>query len=645
MSNTSSKPVSQDPVGPMEEWEEPVLDPTYLPAPTIPGLLPAIAGDNHRNVVPRALQLSGLSLRVDLWDRTGFFNDFDILTVSVNGRPVHIETYDAAVTLPDPVIVDLGPKSALQTNGVKDISVHVLNLSDNDVNYNINRVYVDAQDPNYGSQPSRVMIEDYGTELTPAFLVGKAGLEFTIPTPADRRGGDTYRVLVGSNIVAIEDDVPVTGDITGHIPTATILERSGSIEVRYNLADRSGNTTTLSIPNYVQVSLNEAPVFGPVSVLEEPLVDKAEARNGATVRLESLTGHLQNDTLVVLWGTIEIYRQSVGMPVFPIDIPARFAAIAAGGNFYTADIKVMIERQGSPTYNAAVVQVDVDLREPGGQNPGEGPVDTNLAQPVLLGGGPDPKPDNRLSEKDRNFDATVTFTLPPGLEVGDFIDYVYGGDVVGTYPVTGAEAPDFPVPFTVPWATIDAKGNGTIETHCVIRDAINYKHSPNQDVVVEIFNIGSLTPVTFENATVITGNPNFTYAINCARQPWLGVPVKILDPGLLLVGDKVIIEAVRYAFNAPGAPIGTPIETSEFELNSEHVNLGLTVPLDLKVWLQDVTGNNGRGIVGVRWRLLRPSTGDRGRSDEVRAAWDLVGSGGNIPGYCVPGASRVKGTL
>ncbi|WP_192904182.1 hypothetical protein [Pseudomonas lactis] len=123
------------------------------------------------------------------------------------------------------------------------------------------------------------------------------------------------------------------------------------------------------------------------------------------------------------------------------------------------------------------------------------------------------------------------------------------------------------------------------------------------------------------------------------------MPVKILDPGLLMVGDKVVIEAVRYAFNAPGTPVGAPIETPEFELNSEHVNLGLTVPLDLKVWIQDVTGNNGRGIVGVRWRLLRPSTGDRGRSDEVKAAWDLVGSGGNIPGYCVPNASRVKGTL
>lgn len=643
MSNTF-KPVDGAPQAPTEDWVDPIPDPSLSPAPVIPGLLPAIAGDNHRNVVTRALQLGGVRLEVAPWTR-GFFFPFETLTVFVDDRPIHIDTFDTAAALPDPVIVDLGPKSALQSHGVKDIRVHVLNASDNDVNYNINRVYVDAQDPNYDNQPSRIIIEDYGTELTPAFLVGKPGLAFTIPLPADRRGGDVYNIFVGSAIVALSDNVPVTGDITGHIPAATILARSGSIDVRYNLVDRSGNATVLSLPNFVQVSLNEAPVFGPISVLEAPLVNKEEARNGATVQLASLTGHLSDDVLVVLWGTVEIYRQSIGMPLFPFDIPANFAAIAAGGNFYTADIKVMIERTNSPTYNAPVVQVDVDLREPGVQNPDEGPVDPALAQPVLLGGGAAPTPPNRLFEKDRNFDATVTFRLPPGLEAGDFIDYVYGGDVVDTYRVTGTEAADFPVPFTVPWAAIDAKGNGITKTHCVIRDAVNYKHSPNQDVIVEIFNVGSLTPATFQNATVVTGNPNFTYAINCVRRPWEGVPVRVLDPGILMIGDKVIIEAVRYAFSTPGTPVGMPVESSEFELNSEHVNLGLTVPLDLKVWFQDVSGTSGRGIIGVRWRLYRPSTGDRGRSDEVRAAWDLVGTGGNVPGFCVPDASRVKGTL
>jgi hypothetical protein len=215
--------------------------------------------------------------------------------------------------------------------------------------------------------------------------------------------------------------------------------------------------------------------------------------------------------------------------------------------------------------------------------------------------------------------------------------------------VTGSEAPGFIVTRTVPWADIDGTGNGTIPLYCLIRDAVNYKHSPHQDVIVDVFNLSGLTDAIFNNAQVITGQPNFGYYINCTRNPWLGVPIKILDPGVLQINDEVMIEAVRYAYVPPGTPIGTPVGTPEqsawFTINSADVNLGLVVPMDLKAWFEDFTGTLGRGYVGVRWKLHRPSTGDRGISDEVRAAWDLVGSGGGVPGTCVPGASRRSGTL
>lgn len=647
MSSKPNKPVSKQSEGPMEEWDDPVIDPLLNPAPIIDGLLPAIVGDNHRNIVTRAMQLNGVVLNVEPWVR-GFLNPFETLTVFVNDRPIHIETYDTADLLPNPVVVSLGPKSHLQSHGLKDIRVHVLNASDNDINYNILRVYVDAQDPNYSAQPARITFEDYGVELTPDFLDGKAGLGFTIAEPADRRGGDTYGIHVGSSNNPLMDDVPLTGPIEGVIPTANILDKAGEIPVWYFLRDRAGNSTVLSIPTYVRVSLNAPPVIGAITVLEAPLVDKAEARAGATVRISSVTEHLTSDTLVVLWGTVEIYRQAIGMGVFPLDVSANFAAIAAGGNFYTADIHVRIERTGSPSYPAPVVQVDVDLREPGVTNPGEGPVDTNLERPILFGGGALPSPPNRLSEKDRGFDATATFELPPLLAAGDFIDYVYAGTVADTYPVTGAEAPGFMVTFTVPWSLIDATGNGdSIPTHCVIRDAINFKHSPNQDVMVEIFNLAGLELAIFNNAQAFAGQPNFSYFINCTRQPWLGVPIKILDPGLLMIDDKVSLEAVRYAYVPPGtpigAPVGTPVESAEFTITSTEVNLGLVVPMDLRAWFEDFTGTQGRGYIGLRWKLFRPSTGDRGLSDEVRAVWDLQEAG--TPPTCVPGATRRSGTL
>lgn len=647
--NIINKKTSAQPQLPMEDWEDPVTDPSLEPAPLIDGLLPAIPGDSHRNIVDRDMQLQGVVLSIPLWDRSGFLNNFETLTVYVNDRPIDIRTYDHTDGLTDPVMVDLGPKSALQAHGIKDIRVHVVNFGANDVNYNIIRVYVDTQDPNYNKQPGLIKLEDYGSELTPADLDGKTGLGFIIPDPADRRGGDIYKIHVGTNEHPLENSVPLTGDIEGIIPTAMILAKSGEIPVRYSLEDRAKNSTVLSLPAYVRVSLNDPPVFGDVSVLEAPLVDKEEARNGATVQLESLTGHLPSDILVVRWGTVEIYRQPLGMGVFPLDIPAQFADIAADGDFYTADIKLTVERQDGSTYPGSDTQVDVDLREPGGTNPGEGPVDPNLAKPDLIGGGPLPSPPNSLSEKDRGFDATATFLLPPSLESGDFIDFVYAGNVVATYSVTGAEAPGFVVTVTVDWDDIDEAGNGTIPLFCLIRDAVNYKHSPHQDVTVDVFNLAGLADAIFNNAQSVTGQTNFSYYINCTRSPWLGVPIKVLDSGLLQTDDEVMIEAVRYAYVPPtapiGVPVGTPIESAWFKINNSDVNFGLVVPMDLRAWFEDHTGTSGRGYVGVRWRLYRPSTGDRGISDEVRAAWDLVGTGGGVPGSCVPGASRRSGTL
>lgn len=653
MSSNTQKPInksSDQEQGPMEEWADPTPIPGFSPAPVIDDLLPAIPGDNHRDVVPRAMQQAGLVLKIRPWER-GLFNLFEPLTVSVNGRPVFITSFETDVPLPDPVVVNLGVQSTLQENGLKDIGVHVRNASDNDINYNIRRVYADARDPNGNRQPAPIEFEDYGTELTPADLAGKLGLEFTIPEPAERRGGDRFSVHVDTSTAYIEDNVPLTGPITGIIPSAMILARAGVIPVTYRLDDRSDNQTVLSDPAYVRVSLNNPPVYGPISVLEAPLVNKEEARNGATVRLQSITGHLPTDFLRVMWGTVEIYNKAIGSTGGPIDIPAVYADIAAGGSFYTADIQLFVDRINSPTFPSPIVQVDVDLREPGdSQNPGPGPEDPTLPKPVLLGGGPLPRPDNRISDKDRGFDATATLALPAGLTVGDFIDLIYGpnADVASTYTVTGAEPTGFQVPFTVTWTLIESLGNNpALPIYCKVRDAVNYKHTPTQNVVVEIFNLAGLADPIFNNAQALSSHPHATWFINCTRSPWLNVPIKVLDPAILKVGDKVTVEAYRYAYvpaGTPiGAPIGDPVKTAEFDIDSTHVNLGLIVPLDLNAWFKDYTGTQGRGYVGVRWTLLRPSTGDRGHSMEVRALWDLVASGN--PPTCVPGATRRKGTL
>lgn len=646
MSNKTVPIVKNLPITPNEEWEDPEQDTRLYPPPVIRGLLGPVPGDTHRDIVPRAVQLAGLVLEIGPWNR-GTEPDDEILSVFVDNKRVFIDFYPNSGPLPNPVVIDLGPKSALQTHGVKDIDVHVINSSGNNENYNTRRIYLDVQDPNQNVQPDPIEIEPHGPELTPAFLIGKTGLTCTISGLSDRRGGDTYRVWVGDSIDPIEGMVPLTGPFNIVIPTADILAKAGVIKIDFSVSDRAGNSTVLSLPNYVRVSLNEAPVFGTISVLEGPLINKEEARNGVTIRLETLTGHLPSDFLVARWGAIEIYRQPIGMAILPIDIPANFAAVASGGNFYTAIVQLTIERAGGSSYSATPVMVDVDLREPGITNPGEGPIDPALASPDLVGGGPPPSPDNRLSEKDRGFDATASFLLPDGLVLGDRIELIYHTTIVDDYDVTGAETPGFRVPFRVPRADIDLAGNGTIKMHCKISNAVNYKESPRQDVLVDIFNLTGLADAAFVKFRPST-SPNYSALINCTHTPWTGVPIRILDASVLLANDRVIVEATRYAFPPAGmpvgAPVGTPIESPEVTLSSTDVNFGVEVPMNLNAWFEDFTGTNGLGVVGIRWKLFRPSTGDRGISDEVRAGWDLFSTGSNPP-TCVPGATRRSGKL
>ena len=136
MSSNTQKPINKSSVqelGPLEDWEDPIENPSFSPPPIIEGLLQAIVGDTHRDVVPRALQQTGLVLQIRPWER-GLFNAFEPLTVLVNDRPEFITSFETSVNLPDPVVINLGPRDALKENGLKDIRVVVVYASENVIN-------------------------------------------------------------------------------------------------------------------------------------------------------------------------------------------------------------------------------------------------------------------------------------------------------------------------------------------------------------------------------------------------------------------------------------------------------------------------------------------------------------------------------
>lgn len=628
---------------------DPVPDPSLPDAPEITGLLGPVPGDPQNNVVPKSVQAEGPEFTFERWFPVASLpGEFDELSIFVEGRRTWVETFDMTNMPLDPVILSLESKANLQTHGVKDIKIEVLNHDStgtpaNLSEYNILRVFVDARDPNLNDTPPAITLPGDlpGAVVTPDYLAGKLGLTCTIPRPVDSKGGDTWQAFWGvKDEVGISGVVPLTGPIEVIFPTAMVLEGKGDIAITYRVVDRAGNITQTSDPRTVTVVLDEPPGLGDLTVVEAPLIDKEEARNGVTIEIGDITGYLPTDRVQVYWHTILVEDRPIGaFPIFPMKFTADFATVSQPGNFYTADVQYFVFRSGDPLYPSAVVNVDVDLREPGIDNPGPGPEDPSLDRPVVTG---ESGLTNRLVEEDRNFPATARFTIPEGLVLGDFIDIYYGtegGTLGSTYPVVGDEADDYVVELEIAWDIVDSYGNGRIPCYYKIRNAVNFKHSPVQEVVVEIFSLNGLAPATFENAD---NHPTYGRQMLCRHSPWLGVPIKILDPGVLLVGDKVTVHAVRYRNDDPTTPVGDPVKSLETEVLFNDIEGGLIINLDLGDWFRDFTGTQGRGFVGVRWSLFRPSTNDRGISDESQAHWDFRRTGSPFP-TCVPDSTRGRG--
>lgn len=623
----------------------------FADPPELLNALPDVPGDSQKNVIPRGVQISGVKISFPRWSPLAdeFDTEPDVWTVYVDrNRPVATGFYIGGDPVPpDPFPVDIPPVSILQTHGEKDLSYRVVHANGNVVDSLITPVFVDTHDPNLNNQPPAITLPaDLSGPVTPAYLAGKLGLVCTIPRLADTRPGDTWHAYFGTaDEVGITGSFPATGGAEVIFPTASIMAAGpGDYAIYYTATDRSGNVTQFSFPRTVTVQVSNPPVLGDLKVLEEPLVDKEEARNGVTVRLEDITDYLSTDIVRVFWNGALVDERSVGLfPILPFDFLVTYPTIALPGDEYTADVECTISRVSGGSDSVSTT-VDVNLTEPGIGNPGPGPVDDNLEPPTVRG---NEGHENRLVEADRNFPAIASFIIPPGLVAGDFIDIYYGtmgGTLASTYPVTGSEAPTFEVALPIAWTIIESYGNGTVPCYYKIRNAVNYKHSPSQDVIVETFSLTGLADPKFALLSPLgTLNCFNTLTPPLAPAPWEGVPVFIKDDVTLEVGDRVIVHAVRYAISDNTTPVGQPVETPEHEVMFNDVQNGFTVTFDLAAWFRDFTGTQGRGFVGVNWSVFRPSTGDRGISDEVQVRWDFRGA---YPGgTCVPGSTRASGSL
>ncbi|AMB84592.1 hypothetical protein AWM79_04395 [Pseudomonas agarici] len=607
--------------------------PAAAPIPT--NTLEDIVGDSQTNVVPVEAQVNGVDFDIPLWmhasDQLG---EVDTVIAYIGTRPVGIFDFPGPIT-DDPVSITV-QSSLLQQHGEKEIRYIVTLNGENPAESDPVTIFVDTVDPNLNNQPRAIELpaDLPGNTLTPEYLSSHGnGITLTIPRPVDSRPGDTWQIRWGTSPTATLDGlVPDIGPINVFVSSLIITNRGeGDKAITYEIADRAGNFTQTSFPTTVNVQLSNPPTgLQPPVVVGAPLINKEMARNGVVVEVPTFTDYLQNDVVYCYWHGTYIGDQRLGLaPLFPLSFIADYNVVAAPGNEYDANVTYIV-RRGGDDYGAPPASVEVNLTEPGVVNPGPGPEDPILELPLVKGTS---QMDNVLIPSDRGDDAHATFTIYPGSLAGETIELYYGtapGVLTDSYTVQGDEDPDFEVRLTIPWSTIDLYGNGQIPVYYKISNANNYKHSPSETVSVRVFVLEGLQDPVFEKV-----NANDT--ILCAHEPWLGVPIRIFDSSTLEPGDIVVVHAVRYTFNPIALVPGSQVDSSEYEVRLNDVQDGFTRELNLP-YFGMYTETGGRGYVGITWSLFRPSSEDRGTSDEVRARWDV--RSGAVSGTCVPGATR-----
>ncbi|NWC59357.1 hypothetical protein [Pseudomonas veronii] len=621
--------------------------PTILtpPAPADIHTLPDVVGDDQLAVVSAEQQRDGLPATIRLWPNAAEFpGEFDILTVSLEGQAVQLQEIEGPITADVDIVIK---SSRLRTHGPKDITYSVTLSGLPAGEFSLPQtVFVDAIDPNGNNRPGALTLPvDLPSEgVTPAYLAEHGGVTLTFPRPVDSRPGDTLVVFFGeTDDTGKTINVPPTGPITLTYNTLEIQGfGEGDFLISYQISDRAGNATQVSIPRTLSVRTSNPPVLlAPLVPNAGALIDKEEARDGVLVTVPTIDNFHPNDWVHIFMNGIEFGSQRLGVtPVFALPFVVGYSTLRAGGVLYTASFKYEV-RRGLDTYPSPETDVPVDFVEPGTPIPGEGPVDTALALPVVRG---DSAVDNSLIASD--LDGTIRATFPiyagrtttPGTE---FIDLYYGfmdGTAVGTYGVTGTEPEGTMISITIASDIIESYGNGEVPCWYRVRNANNYKESRKQNVNVNVFSLDGLADPVFTN--LFTPPPPSTDApfISCEQIPWVGVPIRIFDPVTLQDGDTVVIHAVRYLYSGVTKP-PTPVAGSEINSPpigigpSERIN-GFTYNFALNSYFDGDTARR-RGWLEVSWSIIRSGPPpESGTSDPVAVKWDIRSSAST--GTCAP---------
>ncbi|WP_214511990.1 hypothetical protein [Pseudomonas brassicacearum] len=428
-------------------------------------------------------------------------------------------------------------------------------------------VFIDRTPPNNNVAGRQVNLppEVEANGITKDYLDRVGFVLITVPEYADAKINDEVNVYFGDRLpaailVGTVTRTDLSAPMTVELTASQIGLNEGVQSIFYYLKDRVGNTGTYSEFKPVEVILRDAPQnlqppTVPLAPAPDYMIDLADAYEGVAVQLDSYDVLETDDKFEVTWdGTLIPASDIPAFPSFSSDMSLRVlrgTPVDLGPK--TVHVSYSIVR-GTRRYRELVgADIEVDLRKPGPEKPDPedpDPVNPNLRL-VNVQGGSGNNPVNILTVDDANQPATATVPIYDERKLGDSIQLYWKGTPIpesagGVYTVTGVEATDFPVPFTIPWAIIDTAGNDIeLPVHYVVSHDLNDNVDASPPQLVNVFIKDTSVPqALFQHLDLDLGE--WLNCLSLRDEPGLGWVAKIF------VGPEPELEGKVLSFTYQG---------------------------------------------------------------------------------------------
>ncbi|NBA97391.1 hypothetical protein [Pseudomonas sp. R5(2019)] len=417
--------------------------------------------------------------------------------------------------------------------------------------------------------------------ITDSVLTAERGVIVEIPDFVDEYK-TTAKVLVAW-LKDIPDTMPPSGNIFEVVPvdrkvtiSATDIQALGSGKhcVVYILVDAAGNPSAMSYPRNIQVALGALPSGFPVprvplaQAADGYLIDRADAAEGVTVAIDTISNVIDADRIQVVWGNVELEKipYQVLKP-FPIVVPINWEQLkeaydfTAGGS-QTTEVTYRVFR-GEYQVGSNHTEVEVDLEIVGPEIPGPDP-DPGAPHPELIPAvlTSDSGLPNQISKVDIGKAASVEITLHPDLVLDSVVTLFYDNVPVGNQTITDLSVN---LTFTVPWTTIDAQGSNPallIDYRVAPKDSPNPFKSKPTPVAVDIEQI-ILDAVEYPDAFTGGSKPRLVCSSLQAGVDGNGVPIYGIRVRVPL--SKYVVVGAEVTLNWEATKLGVPIAGTELE--------------------------------------------------------------------------------